>query len=549
MMTRALLGSCLLLAACGGDGGPVATPQPKPVASVTVSPASLSLLVGQSGTLAAEAKDASGAVLSGRTITWSSSDGAIATVSTAGMVTGVAVGTATVSAASEGKTGVATITVSPVPAASVEVTPATATLYPTQSRPFVATVKDSAGGVLSGRTVVWTTSNGAVATISTSGLLSAVAFGSVTVSASVEGKTGTANVSVIPVPVTAIAAGWMHTVALKADGTLWAWGHNVYGQLGNGDIFSRSTPTPVAGGATWTTIAAGAIHTVALMTGGTLWTWGSSMDGQIGDGAKTGRPTPTQIATGTTWRAIAAGTDHTIAVRSDGTLWGWGLNDDGQLGAGTMPGPELAPTQIGTGTTWNTVAAGWKYTIALKSDGTLWAWGMNADGQLGDGTISSRETPTPIAGGATWRAIAAGWTHTIALKSDGTLWAWGKNADGQLGDGTISSRNTPTPIAGGATWSAIAAGANHSLAIRTDGTLWAWGSNTNGEIGDGTVNTLRPTPTQIGIGTTWSAVAGGFHHTIALKSDGTVWVWGENGEGKLGDATTTDRFIPTLIVF
>jgi len=207
MRTRllAVLSLGLLAAACGGgDAGTAPTPQPKPVASVIVQPSALSLTVGQTGTLAAEARDVSGAALAGRTITWSTSDAAIATVSTAGAVTAIAPGTATITATSEGKTGTAAVTVSPVPAASVVVTPPADTLYPTQTSQFVATVKDSAGGVLSGRTVAWATSNGTVATVSTAGILTAVGVGSTTLTATVEGKSGSATVRVIPVPVASV---------------------------------------------------------------------------------------------------------------------------------------------------------------------------------------------------------------------------------------------------------------------------------------------------------------------------------------------------------
>ena len=556
MMTRALLGSCLLLAACGGDGGPVATPQPKPVASVTVSPASLSLLVGQSGTLAAEAKDASGAVLSGRTITWSSSDGAIATVSTAGMVTGVAVGTATVSAASEGKTGVATITVAPVPVALVLVTPASADLVPGETRQFTASPRDSAETGLAGRTVTWTSSNAGVVTVSATGLATAQAVGAtVLITATCEGKSASASVTVRGAVMSRTAAGGAHTVAIKSDGTLWAWGSNGGGQLGDGTTIARLTPTPIGTGTTWRTVVAGAGHTLALKSDGTLWAWGSNGFGQLGDGTPTSRSTPTPIAPGQTWLAIATGREHTIAIRSDRTLWVWGSNLYGRLGDGTTI-DKLAPTQIGLSGTWIAVAAGGWHSLALRSDGTLWVWGNNGNGQLGDGTINGRETPIQIETGSTWTSIAAGFAYTLAIKSDGTLWAWGHNGFGQLGDGTTDGpinqgRITPTPIGTNANWSAIAAGYNHTLAIKTDGTLWVWGSNVAGQLGNGTRGNLGPTPTQVEIGTTWTNVAGGTDHTIALKSDGTFWAWGFDSSGQLGDGGSgmTFRLSPTLIVF
>ena len=349
-----------------------------------------------------------------------------------------------------------------------------------------------------------------------------------------------------------IAAGSYYTLAIKPDGTLWAWGTNPAGQLGDGTLSSRLTPIQTGNGATWRAIVAGSAHSMALKSDGTLWAWGYNSFGQLGDGTTATRLTPMQIGT-RTWRAIAAGEEHTIAVRSDGTLWAWGRNLYGRLGDGTEA-DRLTPTQIGTGTTWQAVAAGARHSIALKSDGTLWAWGNNGNGQLGDGTIFSKDTPMPIASGVPWAAIAAGRAHTLALKADGTLWAWGHDGFGQLGDGTTGgpinqSRLTPTSIGGGSTWRAIAAGAFHTVALKTEGTLWTWGLNDRGQLGDGTMNNLRSAPTQIGTGTTWTAVAAGEEHTIAVRSDGTLWTWGFNGLGQLGDGTTTSRVSPTPIGF
>jgi len=314
-------------------------------------------------------------------------------------------------------------------------------------------------------------------------------------------------------------------VALKPDGTLWAWGLDTWtwGQLGVGiTTTNRNIPTQESTGATnWSAISTGN-HTVALKSDGTIWSWGQNAKGQLGDGTQTHRNTPTQVSTGATnWSVISVGKDHSLSLKSDGTLWAWGYNEYGQLGDGTITN-RLTPTQESTGATnWSAIAAGYSHTVALKSDGTLWAWGGNYYDQLGNGTGWAKVSePTQESTGATdWTAIAAGANYTVALKADGTLWAWGDNQYGKLGDGTTTNRTTPTQESTVATnWTSIAAANGHTVALKSDGTLWAWGGNNwYGQLGDGT-QTDSHTPTQESTGATdWTAIAAGYYHTMALK--------------------------------
>ncbi|MFH1227252.1 MAG: fibronectin type III domain-containing protein, partial [Planctomycetota bacterium] len=342
----------------------------------------------------------------------------------------------------------------------------------------------------------------------------------------------------------AISAGSYHTVALKTDGSLWAWGGNDYGQLGDGTTTQRNTPTRIGTDTNWLAISAGAWHTVALKTDGSIWAWGENNAGQLGDGTTANKNIPTRIGTGTTWLAITAGNGHTNALKTDGTLWAWGRNADGQLGDGTTT-DRWIPTLIGTDTSWLVVAAGWP-TIALKTGGTLYAWGYNGDGELGDGTNICRNTPTLIST-TSWSAIDCGNGHTIALRTDGSLWACGRNLYCQLGDGTATDRWTPTLIGTDTNWLAIAVGDWHTVALKTDGSLWAWGLNNAGQLGDGEAPIQKNTPTHIGTNTDWSAIAAGALHTVALKTDGSLWVWGRNLEGQLGDGTAATRVTPTQV--
>ena len=330
-----------------------------------------------------------------------------------------------------------------------------------------------------------------------------------------------------------ISAGPYTSMVIGQDGTLWTWGLNKHGQLGDGTNSCKNTPTQVGTDTDWNMISAGWAHMTALKNDGTLWAWGENSNGSVGDGTNTHRYIPTQVGTDTDWKLVAAGMAHTIAIKNDGTLWTWGYNYYGQLGDGTNSNKNT-PVQIGTGTDWATVAAGESHTIAIKNDGTLWAWGGNYFGQLGDGTESHKNTPTQIGTDTDWEMVAVGETHTIAIKKDGTLCAWGLNNSGQLGDGTNSGKNTPTKIGSSNNWKNVSAGARHTVATREDGSYWAWGSNCYGQLGDG-ITTSQNTPTRMNIAANGGTPAAGGYRTMIGTADFALWTMGNNTYGQLGD--------------
>lgn len=272
------------------------------------------------------------------------------------------------------------------------------------------------------------------------------------------------------------------------EANTWAWGDDFSGQLGDGTTSNRTAPHTVGGLSSVTQIAAGSVgHGLALKSDGTVWAWGRSWEGQLGDGNRGApRGTPVQVLGSGGSRvlssvtSVAAGGYFSLALKADGTVWAWGSNSAGQLGNGTN-GDNATPVQVSSLTGVTAIAAGDLFAVALKSDGTVWAWGHNDHGQLGNNSTTDSNVPVQVqglpTGGAT--AIAAGGAHAVAAASAGGAWSWGENADGQVGDGSTAERHTAVQAAvlGSATLSAVAAGTAHTLALKNDGTVWAWGRN------------------------------------------------------------------------
>ena len=328
------------------------------------------------------------------------------------------------------------------------------------------------------------------------------------------------------------------TTALAQSGVVKSWGSNLYGQKSGGN----SAP------ATLTRISAGANHTLALDSAGNVWAWGDNRTGQLGDGTLVSKATATQVAGVVNAVQVAAGQDFSLVLTNDGKVWSFGNNGNGQLGDGSTTTRKTPVAVTGLSNVVQ-IAAGGAQSLALISDGTVRSWGYNIVGELGDGTTSNRTTPVKVKNLTNVIQVAAGYYHSMAVGFDGTAWSWGWNKYGQLGDGTNVVRKLPVQMTGLANVQQVSAGSYHSIALGFDGSVWTTGYNLWGQIGNGSPNgTNRNTAIQLVGLTDIVQVSAGNGHNLIVKKDGTLWSWGNNEFGQLGDGTGTNRSTPVQVL-
>ncbi|GIE29310.1 hypothetical protein Ait01nite_023550 [Actinoplanes italicus] len=363
-----------------------------------------------------------------------------------------------------------------------------------------------------------------------------------------------------------VAAGPVSVCALRGDRTLWCWGGNEYGQVGDGTTVDRNEPVQVAGGGRWRAVTVGSRHTCGLRTDGSLWCWGDDTSGTPatvvpGDGHACGVRTD-----GTLWCRGENGAGHACGVRTGGTLWCRGENGAGQIGdGGTRDVTE--PVRVHADLTWKAVATGSGFTCALTVAGALWCWGDDSSGQLGDGTRTTHlfsDVPLRVGIGTGWDRVVPAGDHTCAWRTDGSrrcwggeplrqpagtctvgpgrgLWCWGSNRQGQVGNG--DTRNVPEPVRVGraATWTSVSTGDEFACGRRTDASLWCWGDNFHGQLGDGSL-IERHAPVRVA--GSWLSVGTGTSHACGIRTDRSLWCWGDNEHMQLGVATVTRRPVP-----
>lgn len=339
------------------------------------------------------------------------------------------------------------------------------------------------------------------------------------------------------------------------SGNLWSWGVGTDGGLGDNTTVSKSSPVQtIASGSNWVSVAAGYRCSAATKSDGTGWLWGRNTQGALGDNTTLAKSSPVQTVTfAKNWKQIfTKARAYSGGIKTDGTLWMWGTNFAGAIGDNTGA-QRISPVQtIALGTNWKMIvgSAGLSgnTSFGIKTDGTLWGWGTGTSGQLGDNAVVSRSSPVQtIALGTNWQQVSSGFTHTAAIKTDGTLWCWGSNSNGELGDNTSVAKSSPVQTITFATnWKQVSAGSQYTAAIKTDGTLWCWGIGS--VLGDNT-NTRKSSPVQtIAFGNNWKQVSCNLNFMAAVKTDGTLWTWGQNTFGQLGDNTTINRSSPVQTV-
>lgn len=538
-----------------------------PVASVHIDPANLNIGLGQTVTLKARAFDDQNTELTGREIAWTSESPLIAAVNAqTGVVTGVAAGHAKISATSEGKSASVTVNVT-VPVASVQVMGAVDTLEAYDVVPMTAVLRDNQGNVLNGRTVTWSSSNPAVASIdAATGVLTGVDRGTVTITATSEGKQGTAS-RVVVIKYRSITAGTMHACDIASGGIVWCWGLNgVEGRVGDpnmGNSVYTALPYKVSETIRFKQLSSFGRHTCGIAIDDRAYCWGYNGWGGLGSGTEVpSSPTPLLVAGGIKFRQISAGSDHSCGVSLANTAYCWGHDDWRQLGDGKS-GYTTSPVAVQLAEAVRMIEAGPAFSCAVTIAGKAYCWGANSIGQVGDGQPIAYGNvfvalPNEVVGNQIFASIDLGNQYTCGTTFTGNVYCWGRNGN-RFGNGPQGvDASSPQLGANGMQFKSISTGFEHACGVAQDLGIWCWGSNGNGRLGVNLANGSS-TPVRVNGNLSGQEVAasgigtGSGSHTCAISVDRlTVLCWGRNDVGQLGNGqTTTEQAInatPVIVV-
>lgn len=356
------------------------------------------------------------------------------------------------------------------------------------------------------------------------------------------------------IPLVATKNGWAGfdgRIYNNLTTNLWMWGSNSYGQFGNLSTEVQISPVSIPAYYTWRQVVptlSFSSCTLGISHDGVLFGWGANNVGQLGTNNTTSYSSPMSVVGGLTWASAATSSQkNSFGITTTGELWAWGENSNGKLGDNTTVS-RSSPVSVVGKLVWAQVSGAWAHTAGLTTDGKAWCWGKNTNGALGDNTTVTRSSPVSVVGGFTWKQIVTSEDSVHALKNDGTIWGWGSNVYGQLGDNTGTTRSSPVSVVGGFTWKAVSAGGYNCAGVKSDDTLWAWGRNQSGSLGANVSSWPWSSPLSVVGGFTWKQLSSGYFHMAAIKSDNTLWSWGANSYGQLGDITTSSRSSPVSVV-
>jgi len=336
---------------------------------------------------------------------------------------------------------------------------------------------------------------------------------------------------------------------------IYSWGYNTCASLGDNTTTGKSSPVSVVGGFTnWCQVSS-QLHSLAVRTNGTAWGWGRANYGILGDNSTVNKSSPVLILGGfTDWCQLSGGSNHSLGVRTNGTAWAWGNKGFGALGDNQTAVNQSSPVSVVGGfTDWCQIEVGNSHSLAVRTNGTAWAWGRSNGGALGDNTTVDKSSPVSVVGGFTdWCQVSGGYKLSLGVRQNGTAWAWGYNICGQLGNNTAgyaTSTSSPVSVVGGFTdWCQVSAGYCHSLGLRTNGTAWGWGRNNCGQLSDNTTDNKSSPVSVVGGFTDWCQVSGGYRHSAGVRTNGTAWAWGQGSQGQLGNNATDNKSSPVSVV-